>query len=161
LRRSPSRGHISAECWKQVTRKMPIPCVDTIVYRKNCVLMAWRIIAPYSNVWALIGGRMWYGETFAETSIRNCRESGLEICRPRYLGIFPIKFPQGRHDLTVCMTARYVSGEPRPTRELSKYRWITRSEIDEVHLAGGNYLKMLRAWWKIRGKSIASVTSRK
>jgi len=91
---------------------------------------------------------MLYGESFADTSKRNCKESGLAVHRPKYVGIFPIRFPSGRHDLAICMSAKYISGEPKPTRELSKYVWTTRDAADEVHRVGGNYLKMLRRWWK-------------
>jgi len=131
---------------------MPIPCVDTIVYRDDWILLGWRRILPYRNVWALLGGRMRYGDSFAETSIRNCKESGLTVQQHRYLGIFPIKFPHGRHDLTICMVAKYASGEPKATREISKYTWTTKEGMEEIHPIGGNYLKMLRTWWKITGK---------
>jgi len=45
---------------------------------------------------------MRYGESFADTSIRNCIESGLTVQKPRYLGIFPVKFLKGRHGPGVC-----------------------------------------------------------
>ena len=145
---SSSKLYITPRCWKQLVRKMPIPCVDTIVYRGARVLLGWRTILPYRNVWALLGGRMLYGESFEDTSKRNCKESGLTVHQPEYLGIFPIKFPSGRHDLVLCMSAKYIRGEPRPTRELSKYVWTTKDAADEIHPIGGNYLKMLRRWRK-------------
>lgn len=93
------------------------------------------------------------GESFSDTSIRNCRESGLVVQKPQYLGIFPTRFPKGRHDLVICVAARYIGGEPRPTDELSKYAWIMKSDMDEIHPIGGNYVKMLTTWWK-RGPRI-------
>ena len=141
--------YISESCWSQLVRRMPIPCVDTIVYKYDNVLLGWRTISPYRNVWALIGGRMRYGESFADTSIRNCQESGITIHQPRYVGLFPVKFPKGRHDLTICMAAKHRSGEPKPTHELSKYVWAGRSDLPKLRLIGANYLKMLRTWWKL------------
>ena len=91
---------------------------------------------------------MLYGESFADTSKRNCKESGLAVHEPKYLGVFPIRFPSGRHDLAISMSAKYISGERKPTRELSKNVWTTRDAADEVHRVGGNYLKMLRRWRK-------------
>lgn len=102
MRRSLPEWYITPNCWKQVTGKMPIPCVDTIVHRGGSVLLGYRTILPYRDVWALIGGRMRYGESFADTSIRNCIESGLTVQKPRYLGIFPVKFLKGRHGPGVC-----------------------------------------------------------
>ena len=148
-----SRVDITPRCWNELTKKMPIPCVDTIVHRDDRVLLGYRTIPPYRNVWALLGGRMRYGESFADTSIRNCRESGVTVQKPRYLGIFPVKFPRGRHDLTICTAAKYISGEPKPTHELSRYAWTTRRGLHKIHPIGGNYLKMLRAWWSMRGKT--------
>ena len=85
-------AYITPRCWSEVIEKMPIPCVDTIVHRDDRVLLGYRTIPPYRNVWALLGGRMRYGESFEDTSIRNCRESGVTVQKPRYLGIFPVKF---------------------------------------------------------------------
>jgi ADP-ribose pyrophosphatase YjhB (NUDIX family) len=126
--------------------------VDTIVHREGKVLLGWRTIAPYRNVWALIGGRMYYGESFRDTSVRNCRESGLRIRGPQYLGVFPVKFPNGRHDLSICIAARHASGDPKPTRELAKYVWVAEDQLREVDPIGGNYLKMLRTWFGSRKK---------
>jgi len=143
-----SDWYISSECWKQIIRKMPVPCVDTIIHKDDHVLLGWRIIIPYRNVWALIGGRMHWGESFSDTSIRNCQDCGLVVQNPQYLGIFPTKFPKGRHDLVICMAARYIGGEPEPTEEFSKYAWIMKSDLDEIHPIGSNYMKMLTTWWK-------------
>ena len=65
-----SEAYITPRCWNELTKKMPIPCVDTIVHRNDRVLLGYRTIQPYRNVWALIGGRMHYGESFTDTSIR-------------------------------------------------------------------------------------------
>ena len=137
-------------CWNTLVKRMPIPCVDTIVHRRGEVLLGWRTIQPYKNVWALIGGRMRYGETFSDTSIRNCQESGLMIQQPKYLGIFPIRFLHGRHELSICIVARHVKGEPKPTRELAKYIWVKENELAKMHPIGANYLKMLNLWRRKR-----------
>ncbi|GEM_PF-2788101 len=126
---------------------MPIPCVDTIVHKDNKVLLGYRTILPYRNVWALIGGRMHYGESFNDTAIRNCRQSGLTIEQLQYVGVFPIMFRKGRHDLSFCIAARHVSGQPKPTLELSRYTWVAKRDLKRIHPVGGNYLKMIGKWW--------------
>ena len=131
---------------------MPLVCVDTIIHKGDSVLLGWRIISPYRNVWALLGGRVWYGESFVDTSVRNCRQSGIVVQRPKYVGLFPVRFPKGRHDVAVCMAARYVSGETKSTNELSRYTWINKANLEKVHPIGGNYVKMLKTWRKNTGK---------
>lgn len=136
---------IGERCWKELLEKIPIPCVDVIVHRGQEFLIGWRIIIPYKNVWALIGGRMLRGESFAETAIRHCLKSGLQIYNPRYIDVYPMKFPS-RHDVTICMAGELKLGVPRPTKELTRYRWYNILEMDEINPIGGNYKKMLRDW---------------
>jgi ADP-ribose pyrophosphatase YjhB (NUDIX family) len=145
---SPQTSFLMSEhCWREVTRKMPIPCVDTIVWKKHTFLMGWRTIQPYKNVWALPGGRIVRGESFAETAIRQCRESGLRVDRPHFVGVYPVRFPS-RHDITICMAAQWKSGNPIPTTELSRYAWFEVNRINNINTVGGNYKKMLRDWSK-------------
>jgi len=134
---------IRQDCWGEVTRKMPIPCVDTIVWRRRTFLLGWRVILPYRNVWALIGGRMFRGESFAQTAFRHCRESGLEISKPKFIGVFPVRFPS-RHDIAICMAAKWRSGSPTPTTEITRYRWFELDALEGIHAIGANYLRMLR-----------------
>jgi len=139
---------MSEHCWREVTRKMPIPCVDTIVWKKHTFLMGWRTIQPYRNVWALLGGRIARGESFAQTAIRQCRESGLGIGEPQFVGVYPVKFPS-RHDIAICMKAEWKSGNPVPTTELSRYAWFEANEVDKIRPIGPNYRRMLRDWWRM------------
>ena len=144
----PKKSHlISTPCWHEVTRKMPIPCVDTIVWKKHAILLGWRTIRPYKNVWALLGGRITYGESFAQTATRQCMESGLKIHKPHFVGVYPVRFPT-RQDITICMAAEWKSGDPTPTTELSHYEWFEPDRIGEIRRIGGNYKKMLQDWWK-------------
>ena len=138
---------VSEECWIEVTKKMPIPCVDTIVWKKNTFLMGWRAIKPYRHVWALIGGRMIRGETFVQTAVRQCRKSRLEIAAPRFVGVYPVKFPS-RHDVTICLAARWKSGNPVVTTELSRYKWFETNKLVMTRSIGTNYKKMLIDWHK-------------
>jgi ADP-ribose pyrophosphatase YjhB (NUDIX family) len=151
---TPKKSYFMSErCWREVLKKMPIPCVDTIVWKRNTFLMGWRTIQPYKNVWALLGGRISRGESFSETVIRQCRESGLTVRKPYFLGVCPVKF-SSRHDITICMAAQWKSGNPTSTNELSRYMWFEADEIDEIKPIGGNYRKMLRDWWKRTGSEM-------
>lgn len=136
---------IKSKCWEELINKMPIPCVDVIVYRGHEFLMGWRAISPYRNVWALIGGRMLHGESFSETAHRQCKNQSISISDPQYVGTFPVKFPS-RHDIVMCMTAEMKSGIPSPTEELTRFHWHNINEIDKIKRIGGNYKKMLQSW---------------
>jgi len=144
MRRSQDEW-IGHDCWEELLKKMPIPCVDVIVHRDREFLMGWRTIPPYKDVWALIGGRVLRGESFEEVAIRHCRESGLRISEVQQLGVYPVVF-RSRHDITVCVTARMISGVPRPTKEMTRYRWFRNSLLGKISPIGGNYRKMLRQW---------------
>ena len=139
---------ISEDCWREVTGKMPIPCVDTIVWTEHRFLMGWRTIQPYKNVWALPGGRITRGESFSQTAIRQCRESGLTIHKPYFVGVYPVRL-LSRHDIAICMAAEWRSGNPTPTPELSRYAWFEADRLDRIKPIGANYKKMLRDWLKI------------
>jgi ADP-ribose pyrophosphatase YjhB (NUDIX family) len=143
---APRRSFLMCQrCWREVTRKMPIPCVDTIVWNGNRFLMGWRKIPPYRNVWALLGGRISRGESFARTSICQCRESGVTIHEPHFLGTYPVIF-SSRHDIVICMAAKWKSGDPSPTSELSRYEWFETDMIDKIKPIGANYKRMLQDW---------------
>jgi len=51
---------------------------------------------------------MRYGASFADTAIRNCRQSGLTVKQPKYLRVFPVRFPNGRHEHTPALRLRAV-----------------------------------------------------
>ena len=85
------------------------------------------------------------GESFARTAMRHCGESGIAIGTSRLVGVYPVRFPS-RHDVTTCMAAKWKSGEPLPTAELSRYRWFSIGEFQETRRIGTNYRRMLRDW---------------
>jgi ADP-ribose pyrophosphatase YjhB (NUDIX family) len=136
---------IQAACWEEILKKIPIPCVDVIVHRDREFLMGWRSIPPYKNVWALIGGRILRGESFEAAAVRHCMKSGIRISNVRQLGVFPVVF-RSRHDITISLAAKIRSGIPKPTREMTRYRWFKKSELSKISSVGENYNKMLRHW---------------
>ena len=142
---------IRRDCWIEVTKKMPVPCVDTIVWRDQEFLAGWRTIPSYKNLWALLRERMARGESFAQTAIRQCRKSGLRIHTPHFIGVYPVKFPT-RHDMTICMAAEWKSGTRTATNELSRCRWFETRKLHHIRTIGANCQKMLRNW-KLKHKS--------
>ena len=61
-------GRLSEKHWRLVVLSMPIPCVDVIGEKESEILVGFRVIDPYRNVWALPGGRILKHE-YAEDAV--------------------------------------------------------------------------------------------
>jgi ADP-ribose pyrophosphatase YjhB (NUDIX family) len=134
--------------WRQVKRSIPIPCADILLENsKREVLLGWRKIPPYRNVWALPGGRVHKGERLREMSSRILSEYNLSVDNLFLVGIFPVKFPT-RADFTICLASDTPEGEARPDGyEFSSFKW-TRNLPSKI---GANYARMIIKWRLLRG----------
>lgn len=134
---------IPTKLWNEIVEKMPIPCVDIIFQRpNNSILYGWRLISPYRNVWALVGGRILHGENLLQSASRIAKEYDLVIGRLYLNGVFPVNFPN-RADVVISLAARAISGEARVDGyEFSKFTWATRPP----KRSGRNYRRMVRNW---------------
>jgi ADP-ribose pyrophosphatase YjhB (NUDIX family) len=133
--------------WRQVKRYMPIPCVDVIVENsEGQVLLGWRQILPYRNVWALPGGRVGKGERLHTAAERILAEYGLAARNLFLVGVFPIKFPS-RSDLSVCLATNHPTGEASPDGvEFSHFRWTRLLP----RRTGANYKRMIIQWNRMK-----------
>ena len=131
--------------WRTIKRFMSIPCVDLILERSDkSILYGWRLINPYSNVWALVGGRLMHGEDLMKCASRIAKEYGLRFRELFLNGVFPVNLPT-RSDLVVSLAARGVAGEPRVDGfEFSRFRWAKSSPRP----IGENYVRMINKWRK-------------
>jgi len=134
---------IPTALWSEITEKMPIACVDIIFQKPDrSILYGHRLIPPYRNVWALLGGRILYGENLFQSARRIANEYGLEFERLYLNGVFPITF-QHRSDMVISLAARRLSGSPCVDGfEFSKFIW---SKTPPNGL-GTNYLRMILNW---------------
>jgi len=135
--------------WSRVKRYMSIPCVDVLLENpRGEILLGWRQIPPYKDVWALPGGRVGKGEQLQATARRILAEYGLAAREFYLVGVFPMKFPT-RSDFPVCVAARYPRGEASPDcMEFSSFYW-TRQLPKGL---GANYRRMITQWCKIKRK---------
>ena len=133
--------------WSQVKRSLPVPCVDILLENpKGEVLLGWRKISPYSNVWATPGGRMGRGESLRRAADRILREYGLRAGNLFLVGVFPVRFPT-RADVTICLASNEPGGHPiADGYEFSSFRWIRNVPAK----TGSNYGKMIRRWRLLR-----------
>lgn len=124
---------------------MPIPCVDVVIERQSKVLIGFRAIPPYRNVWALPGGRILKHEYPKDTVRRTLDEIGVTARIRNFVGLFPVMFPRHalkRYDITLCYKAEWIAGDPKPGSELLRFRWVSPGRLP-THI-GANYRRMIR-----------------
>ena len=138
---------IPERVWRQVKRYSPIACVDVLLENSNGeVLLGWRKISPYSNVWATPGGRVGRGESLRDAALRILREYGLTAGNLFLVGVFPVKFPT-RADVTICVASNKPGGlAVADGYEFSSFKWSRNVPSS----TGANYAKMILRWRLLR-----------
>ena len=147
MKRSTSPDEwMSERVWRQVKHSVSIPCVDVILENsQGAVLLGWRKIPPYCNVWATPGGRMGRGENLRNAANRIISEYGLTAANLFLVGVFPVKFST-RADVTICLASNMPSGNAvADGYEFSSFNWARNIPAK----TGGNYLKMIRKWRRL------------
>ncbi|MHB8700387.1 MAG: NUDIX hydrolase [Nitrososphaerales archaeon] len=143
----PKDKWIPAPMWKQVTRYMPMPCMD-IIFQKNdgSILFGYRIIAPYMNTWSLVGGRILSGERLESSAKRIGKEYGMSFKELYLVGVFPKTF-ESRSDIVISVAACDLGGEAIVEgKEFSNMVWRKR----EPSGLGSNYHLMFSKWMKVK-----------
>lgn len=116
--------------------------MDIIFERADTILYGFRLIKPYANVWALVGGRVLRGEKLRQCANRIATEYGLGFEKLYLNGIYPVTFPN-RSDIVISLVARSISGQPKiDGHEFSKFKWTSTPPKP----IGANYLRMVIAW---------------
>ena len=140
-------GWLPEPLWRMVKASVPIACVDIIVSNPTgAVLLGWRVIRPYINVWATPGGRIRMGENVAIAARRILSSHGITANRFYLVGVFPIRF-HSRFDISICIAATAFSGNPAPDgTEFKKVHWFKKLP----NKTGANYVKMIKKWRKVR-----------
>lgn len=139
----PKERWLPDKLWHEVLMTMPIACVDVIFQREDkSILYGWRLIRPYANVWALLGGRILRGEDLYHCAARIAKEYRLRFEELYLNGVFPVRFTS-RSDIVVSLAARKLSGKPRVDGvEFSKFVW---TRVPPKRL-GTNYVRMVTHW---------------
>jgi ADP-ribose pyrophosphatase YjhB (NUDIX family) len=139
---------IPEQLWLQVKRHIPIPCVDVILENSQAqILLGWRLIPPYREVWALPGGRIYKGENLEAATKRILAQYDVTFSDLFLVGVFPIRLVS-RSDFTVCVAGEYLSGVARPDgKEFSSFRWTKR-----FPKMGANYRRMISMWLRMKRK---------
>jgi ADP-ribose pyrophosphatase YjhB (NUDIX family) len=91
-----------------------------------------------SGNWALPGGGQEFGESVADSAVREtCEEAGVDVEVIGLVGIYSnprhlIAYSDGevRQQFSICLRARATGGEPRPSDESTDVRWFAKDELD-------------------------------
>jgi 8-oxo-dGTP diphosphatase len=88
--------------------------VGVLVLKDGKVLLSKRKADHGKGTWNLPGGHLEYGESPEECAIReSLEETGIRIKNVRFSTITNDLFKDGKHYITLYMTAEWESGEPR------------------------------------------------
>jgi len=138
---------MAEELWRQVKRSIPIPCLDIILQNsKDEILLGWRKILPYRNVWASPGGRIYRGESLRDAADRILGEYRLSAGNLFLVGVFPVKFST-RADFTACVASNKPGGQALPDgHEFSSFKWTKQAPSK----TGANYVRMIQRWRLLR-----------
>jgi NAD+ diphosphatase len=104
------------------------PAIIVLVRKGPLALLAHNARFP-GNLYSTLAGFSEIGETLEETLVREVREEvGIVVDQPEYFGSQPWPFP---HSLMIGFTAQYVSGELRPSEEITDAKWFSRDSLPE------------------------------
>jgi ADP-ribose pyrophosphatase YjhB (NUDIX family) len=135
----PAKLWLSQKTWRVVTRKLPLTCMDMIFEREDSSILYGYRIRPYSNMWALIGGRLLYGEGLRQCARRISSEYHMSVTGLYLVGVFPVRH-RTRFDVSIAIAAPLARGNPRTDGlELAKTNWF--KEVPTT--LGTNYRKMI------------------
>lgn len=109
--------------------------VSVLITKDDQVLLMKRRNAPGDGTWSTVSGYLRYRESFQECAIREAQEvTNVHIADVTFLAITNDMFdaPE-RHDLTIWMAGRYVSGESvmQATQKLAAADWFAWDALPE------------------------------
>jgi ADP-ribose pyrophosphatase YjhB (NUDIX family) len=118
-----------------------VPSVNVVVVNEaGDVLMIRR---SDNDNWAVPGGAIDLGESLPQAAIRetleetgvHCEITGLvgTYTDPRHVILYTSD-GEARQEFSVVLTARHVSGTPRPSDESREVRWVPREEIGSLRM---------------------------
>lgn len=113
----------------------PICGVGAIIKQGEQVLLIRRGKAPRLGEWSIPGGAVELGETLHEAIRREVREEcGIEIEIERVADAIDIiqRDSEGRiqyHYAIVDFVATFLSGEPRPSSDVTEAVWVAAGEL--------------------------------
>jgi ADP-ribose pyrophosphatase YjhB (NUDIX family) len=142
------------EIFEQILEYSVMVTFDLVIEMPDgSVVLVWRKIAPYQNVWALPGLRMYKNETIEQTLERIAlQELGLQIdvANRRILGQYVGKFSteHNRQDLSTGYVVKALSGDIKLNDDhFTRYK-VVRSVADIPQPLGAMYKFYLQKYFE-------------
>jgi ADP-ribose pyrophosphatase YjhB (NUDIX family) len=113
----------------------PILGVSTLVRRGDSALLVRRGKPPLSDVWALPGGRVEFGESLADAAAREVmEETGITVAidGPIDQAEILLRNDAGaveRHYVLIVFAGAWVSGEPVAGDDAAEARWVDAADL--------------------------------
>ena len=127
----------------------PRAAVGVLVLRGDEVLLVLRRNAPAKGLWAVPGGSIVLGESFAQAAEREVREeTGVEVRAGEVLHAFDVieRDATGavlHHYVVVDVVAEWISGEPRAADAALDARWHRIADVDRLAISSET-LRLIR-----------------
>ncbi|MFC3614681.1 NUDIX hydrolase [Lutimaribacter marinistellae] len=122
-----------------MTARVPLLGALAVVLRDNHVLLAQRGKDPGRGMWGFPGGHVEWGETVAETAMRELHEeTSIHARAGEILTHFDLILREGdevkTHYLLVGVACRYERGEPQAGDDAMDAAWIPIGDVREGRL---------------------------
>jgi ADP-ribose pyrophosphatase YjhB (NUDIX family) len=125
-------GLIPSSLYDQIVNVMPIPSVEAIVVKDDCLLLLRRRNNPAKGQWWFPGGRIRKGESLEEALFREVKEeTGLDVTAYRLVNVYSRRFSE-RHDVTIVFLCKCGGGKVTLNDEHSEYRFF-KNILRDMH----------------------------
>jgi 8-oxo-dGTP diphosphatase len=99
----------------------------------NQILLGKRNKDPQRGSWVIPGGKIHAFESIAEAAARELREeTGLVVEVGEHFNVYEIINPPNEHRIVIYSWGKVVSGEARPSDDISELRFFELDELGEV-----------------------------
>jgi ADP-ribose pyrophosphatase YjhB (NUDIX family) len=124
------------------------PAVGAVILESGKALVTIRAREPEKGRIDLPGGFLEVGEHPVEGIVREVREElgvEIEVTGPPVLLATHTYGEGGQYVLAIGFRASILGGEPNPTDDVAKIRWVSEEELDAADFAWEHDREMVRA----------------
>lgn len=128
---------LSPRDFKDIYSKVPRLCAEVIIRSEKGVLLTYRSISPYKNLWHVPGGTVLYKESMETAVKRIAREElGIEVEIMHLVGVN--EYPSEEKDrgfgwpMGVNYLCRIISGLPRGSKQANEVKFFQELPINIV-----------------------------
>jgi ADP-ribose pyrophosphatase YjhB (NUDIX family) len=125
-----SNALISAKIYGEIASRLPIVCVDLLIWRDKKLLLVKRKNDPLKNQWWVVGGRVLLGEDPKDAARRKAKEEvGLDLESINFIGYYSDVFRKSAFKNKACQTVSLVfvcrpkDGAVRLDAQSNNFKW--------------------------------------